>query len=326
MRRSTYNTRNPYLPMTEEDVVRRLLHQKTRRLMRKRKKAVGKWLARINTPRFLLASVCALFAAGGLVHFLWRLHRRHRHSRLAPHAAASKESSVAGAAAQHQRLQDAGLEAMEGGRSALRQFPSLEYALSHSKLVALYFAASWCSMSTPVSHLLDREEFTSLLVPPPPSPVGQDAHEEGRGDGHGSVSGEGPFVALVYVSSDRSPGEMARYLQNRPKWMSVPYDSVDRARLKQHFRTAAKVEMTELSMEDRRHEIPTLVVIDSESQQVLTFTGVQDLKEEASSAPLSSSSEGDHHRAVETWLELAKLSQALDAKFDRDGDDAAPAS
>jgi Thioredoxin-like len=295
MRRSSYNTRNPYLPMTEEDVVRRLLHQKTRRLMRKRKKAIGKWLARVNSPAFVLVAVCALFAAAGLGHFLWRRHQQSPHPIIHP-----LHHSITNASPDNPARHKGGA----GGRRALaEQFPSLEYALSRSKLVALYFAAAWCPMSTPVSEMLDHEDFTALLVPPP-SP---DASSEKDLDGKGSTS---PFVSLVYVGSDRSHEQMMQYLQHRPRWMHVPYDSVDRTKLKQHFQTAAKVEMKDLGMDSRKREIPTLIVIDAGSQQVLTFSGVKDVEEHGARS------------AVDTWLELAKLSQALDAKFaSREADD-----
>jgi Thioredoxin-like len=296
MRRSSYNTRNPYLPMTEEDVVRRLLHQKTRRLMRKRKKAIGKWLARVNSPSFVLVAICAMFAAAALVHFLWRRHPtrplHHSITNLSPDNPVVQKGDSAAAAT--------------GGRRALtEQFPSLEYALSHSKLVALYFAASWCPMSTPVSEMLDHEDFAALLVPPPPSPDAPLDKEPDKRSGSAS-----PFVSLVYVGSDRSHEQMTQYLQHRPRWMHVPYDSVDRTKLKQHFQTAAKVEMKDLGMDSRKHEIPTVIVIDAGSQQVLTFSGVKDVEEHGA------------RNAVDTWLELAKLSQALDAKFaSREADD-----
>lgn len=296
MRRSSYNTRNPYLPMTEEDVVRRLLHQKTRRLMRKRKKALGKWLARVNSPSFVLVAICVLFATAGLIHVGWRRHL-HPHPIIHPHASHDVPSRQQG-------------DAAAGGRRALtEQFPSLEYALSHSKLVALYFAAAWCPMSTPVSEMLDHEDFTALLVPPPPSEISSGKDQDGISPvvADGSAS---PLLSLVYVSSDRSHEQLAQYLQRRPRWMHVPYDSVDRTKLKQHFQTAAKVEMKDLGMDSRRHEIPTIIVVDSGSQQVLTFSGVKDVEEHGARG------------AVDTWLELARLSQALDAKFaSRDADD-----
>ena len=298
MRRSSYNTRNPYLPMTEEDVVRRLLHQKTRRLMRKRKKAIGKWLARVNSPAFVLVAICAMFAAAGLVHFLWR--RRHQHPLHPIHPLHHSTTNASPDSPERQK----GDAAATGGRRALTEkFPSLEYALAHSKLVALYFAAAWCPMSTPVSEMLDHEDFTTLLVPPPSS----DASSGEEMGGSGSTS---PFLSLVYVGSDRSHEQMTQYLQHRPRWMHVPYDSVDRTKLKQHFQTAAKVEMKDLGMDSRRHEIPTIIIIDGGSQQVLTFSGVKDVEEHGARG------------AVDTWLELAKLSQALDSKFaSREADD-----
>lgn len=262
-------SRNPYLPMTEDDIVRRLLHQKTKKLMKKRKK-LGR-LGRL--PLWLLISV-TLTLLGGTAHLFVRL-RRSKIGQTTVHLAPRKiPVAREGSHKSKQKL--------SSSRRTLLQFPSLEYALSHSKLVALYFAASWCPMSTPVSLLLD-EQINEMLVPP--------AEVEER---HGSLS-------LVYVSSDQSDAEMKEYLANRPSWMFVPYESPERGLLKKHFKTCAKVEMNELQLK-RKHEIPTLIVIDSESQQVLTFTGVKDVQEEGA-------------KAVDTWFHLARLSAALDAKF-----------
>jgi hypothetical protein len=172
---------------------------------------------------------------------------------------------------------------------ALRNYESLQYALDNSQLVALYFAASWCPTSTPVSLAIDSA-LSDMLLPPP-----RVVHVE-------SLAQQRHGLSLVYVGSDKSEEEMRVYLERRPHWMAVPFDSPERARLKRHFQTAAEKELSELGMTSRRHEIPTLIVIDGASHQVLTFHGVKDVTEKGA-------------KAVDEWFELMRISHALDAKF-----------
>jgi len=168
------------------------------------------------------------------------------------------------------------------------EFPSLRYAFSNSKLVGLYFGAAWCPMTTPVSRLLD-EHFRDVLLPPPPP-----------GD-NGNNAVERPYeLSIVYVSSDSSEEEMNGYLSGR-NWIAVPYDSPDRQDLKRRYKTCAKIELEQLGIQ-RKHEIPTLIVIDAASQQVLTFNGAKDVEERG-------------RDAMKTWRRLQSLSAALDAKF-----------
>jgi len=84
---------------------------------------------------------------------------------------------------------------------------------------------------------------------------------------------------------------MQEYL--RPNWMSVPFDSPDRSKLKQHFRTCAKNELDDLNMEDRDREIPALLVLCGETHQVLTYHGVEDIKQRGADA-------------LPHWLQLAE--------------------
>ena len=157
-------------------------------------------------------------------------------------------------------------------------------------------------MSTPISELLE-EHFNDLVLPPPKSgskddDAGGGANNAGKDMNDKSQTRRG--LALVYVSSDRSEEEMKSYVENR-NWFTVPYESNERSGLKTHFKTCAKVEMEQLGFE-RRHEIPTLIVVDGASHNVLTFTGVKDVKEHGV-------------KALETWHKLQTLSAALDAKF-----------
>ena len=84
----------------------------------------------------------------------------------------------------------------------LAEFKSLQYALQNSELVALYFAASWCPMSTPISKLIHKHLDEVLL------PVPTDNGNEALLQRHG--------LSLVYVSSDHSAESMQDYLE-KPK-------------------------------------------------------------------------------------------------------------
>lgn len=164
----------------------------------------------------------------------------------------------------------------------LAEFESLRFALENSRLVMLYFAASWCRMSTPVSERIDTE-LNEILLRPGTEPGLQR---------HG--------LSLVYVSSDTSAEEMERYIENR-NWITVPYDSPERNELKRHFSTCSKPEIVPLGIE-RKREIPTIIVLDGETEQVLTYKGVTDLNEFGSAA-------------LDSWMELARISAMLDTKY-----------
>lgn len=164
----------------------------------------------------------------------------------------------------------------------LDAFVSLRLPLANSQLVGLYFAASWCPASNQVSELLD-EDFNDILLAPSLET---------------SVQRQG--LSIVYISSDNDEAAYDGYLEGRP-WWSVPFESEDRTALKKHFSTCAKPEIELLGI-DRKHEIPTLIVVEAASQRVLTFTGVEDVRQ---AGP----------KAIDEWFELARISTALDAKF-----------
>jgi hypothetical protein len=187
------------------------------------------------------------------------------------------------------QMQDALVLAEPELTMPLDQFTSLRYALDHSQLVALYFAASWCPMSSPVTNQIDSLLGDILLPPPQPD------QEDTPGDRLGKLS-------LVYISSDSNAQEMMDYM--RPSWIAVPFESPDRNNLKRHFMTCAKRELEPLQMSERKREIPTLLLLSGENHQVLTFTGIQDLKEYGA-------------KAVDHWLELERLTTALDSKYDK---------
>jgi len=184
------------------------------------------------------------------------------------------------------------IETSDGAPLPLARFQSLTYALANADLVALYFAASWCPMSTPVTRELELsfEQNAGPGTLLPPGDAGIDDREN-----------RWP-LALVYVSSDRNEEEMQKYA--RDGWITVPYTSGDRNDIKRHFRVCAKREMDELGFE-RRMEIPSLIVLDGETHGVLTTDGVGDVKEYGG--------EG----ALEHWVELRHLVRALEDKYER---------
>jgi len=181
------------------------------------------------------------------------------------------------------------VQTSDGGTLPLAKFSSLSYALANTNLVALYYAASWCPMSTPVTKELEStfsQKAGALLVPGDEA-SGEDVHRP---------------LAIVYVSSDTSDDEMQQY--SRKGWINVPFDSPDRNGLKRHFRVCAKRELQELGF-DRKMEIPSIIIIDSVTQGVLTTSGVSDLKEY-----------GD--KAIDHWMGLQQLIRALEDKYENE--------
>ncbi len=151
---------------------------------------------------------------------------------------------------------------------SLTKFPSLKYALENSDVVGIYFAASWCPMSTPISNRI--EELFSLDS----SPLNHRVLTPPTGDGTYKIATRKEF-SLVYVSSDDSEMEMMKYA--RGNWISIPFDSPDRTNIKRHFRICAQVEMESLGIERRRQEIPSLVIVESSTQGILSMVGKDEL-------------------------------------------------
>jgi len=174
----------------------------------------------------------------------------------------------------------------------------LKQAFQTSQLVGLYFGASWCPDTTPVSELFDDEIDDLLLAP--------SSEEETRRSS----------VSLVYVSSDDDEAQMQDYMEGRA-WTGLPYNSLDRNELKKHFKTAARVEMEELGIEEREFHIPTLIVIDAATQKVLTYSGIQDVQESGSEAiglwqMLSSATNALESTDLGTWEKIEQIAFALD--------------
>ena len=144
----------------------------------------------------------------------------------------------------------------------LSKYSELSYALENSEIVALYFAASWCGMSTPISHLLD-EAF-------------------GESDQILTMDGRGNTLSIVYVSSDKTVGDYNDYIEGR-NWIAIPYESPERTQLKEHFKTCSFPEVKELGIK-REHEIPTIIVIDTSNHEILTYDGVKDMRQLEDSA------------------------------------------
>lgn len=179
-----------------------------------------------------------------------------------------------------------------GSPRFLEDFATLEDAIEGSHLMGIYFAAAWCPQCTKVSLKLD--ESINLITKLP--------HLD-NAPGFGKV----PF-ALVHVSSDRSDAERLDYLNTNNRkdhWIDVPWDHPERTWLKQYFKACSKPEMEELNLSDRLHEVPTLLVLDPSRTppQVLTFNGAQDVLEKGLA------------ESIEKWMELRKLSQAMDARM-----------
>ena len=178
---------------------------------------------------------------------------------------------------------------LEEQKLPLSQFPSIQYALDHSEIVLLYFAASWCRMSTPITQLLD-EKFGDMLLPPPPKDT----------KALNKIQKQRRPISLVYVSSDETEEQMKTYA--RDHWITIPFDTDERANLKKHFQVAAKREMEQLEMEQRLYEIPAIIIVSGESHNVVTTHGVEDLKEKGSEALIH-------------WIKLLHTVKALEDKF-----------
>lgn len=164
----------------------------------------------------------------------------------------------------------------------LSEFETVNTALENANIVALYFAASWCPMSTPITNLLE-EHFSSV-----PNLL----YTSGR-------LVQKKELAIVHVSSDTSQSAIDEYL--KPGWIAVPFDSEERTALKKHFFVCAKRELSELGI-DRKFEIPTLIILDGETHEVISTNGVHDLQNEGA-------------KALDHWIELQSIIRGLQSKY-----------
>ena len=85
-------------------------------------------------------------------------------------------------------------------------------------------------------------------------------------------------IAGVYVSSDRTDDAIEKHAALLPSdFYTVPSPEA-RSGLKILFGACAGSERGSLNGIERKHGIPTIVVIDSETQKVLSETGVADIQ------------------------------------------------
>mmetsp|Transcript_8837 Transcript_8837/g.14696 ORF Transcript_8837/g.14696 Transcript_8837/m.14696 type:complete len:248 (-) Transcript_8837:47-790(-) len=141
---------------------------------------------------------------------------------------------------------------------SLKKFSSLAYPLANAKLVALYFGASYCEDNRLLRDSFLRDE---RLLPQ-------------EGSLPWSSEKEKYPLAIVYISSDDVEGSS--------QWIHVN-DKKERKYLKQKFRVGTAQEAKELKME-AKFPVPSLFVIDSESNGVMTPMGLVDLKEKGADA------------------------------------------
>jgi len=116
------------------------------------------------------------------------------------------------------------------------------------KIVALYFGAEWCPMTTRFSPTLD--EFYNK-------------HSVSMHSGEAKLF---PFE-VVFVSSDSSSEQYIHHRTPFP-WLSVDLNNPLTGELKKKYRVWAKKESQTFG-QDRRSGIPALVVIDSVGTELL---------------------------------------------------------
>jgi thiol-disulfide isomerase/thioredoxin len=134
------------------------------------------------------------------------------------------------------------------------KFPSLKDSLQSkdSPIMALYFASAWCPDVQAVAP------FVKAVV--------------------SSQTQDDKVVDLIYVSSDKDAAEMAGNVDD--KWQTIPFENEEeRSNLKRHFGACAQKELEGLniSSEDRKHGIPTLILVNKEDGKVLTTDAVDDI-------------------------------------------------
>ena len=143
------------------------------------------------------------------------------------------------------------------------KFPSLGPFLSSSRVLALYFAASWCPDCTPITPML------SELYLEPQNTIDDSDKKD---------------INVLYISSDNTSEQMKQYFaKQKVPFSAVPFENVqERTELKQHFgacagKEAVSLGMTPGSATPRKSGIPTVVVLDCVKESLITAKGVQDL-------------------------------------------------
>lgn len=138
---------------------------------------------------------------------------------------------------------------------SLTQYPSLQDVFSNpeTKIVGLYFASDWCPDCTPITQEL-RKLHTNIKNP--------------------------QLFKVVYVSSDYTEESMMQSMKDNmnKEWSYVPFDSVDKDKLKINLGICAGKEVEALKTINRVYGIPTLVIVNKETQKILSFKGVQEIE------------------------------------------------
>eukprot|EP00560_Eucampia_antarctica_P005231 CAMPEP_0197832552 /NCGR_PEP_ID=MMETSP1437-20131217/15268_1 /TAXON_ID=49252 ORGANISM="Eucampia antarctica, Strain CCMP1452" /NCGR_SAMPLE_ID=MMETSP1437 /ASSEMBLY_ACC=CAM_ASM_001096 /LENGTH=165 /DNA_ID=CAMNT_0043435983 /DNA_START=9 /DNA_END=506 /DNA_ORIENTATION=+ len=139
-------------------------------------------------------------------------------------------------------------------------FPSLLQPIASSHMLCLYFASSWCPDCTPVTPVLKSVYESQRTV----------------------TDSEKKLMEVVYVSSDSNVQQMEESMNKaHGKWSFVPFQEEEElANIKRKFGACAAKEAPRLSLLGpgrRKFGIPTLIVIDCESENILTTNGVTDI-------------------------------------------------
>jgi len=142
--------------------------------------------------------------------------------------------------------------------SLTSRFPSLKPAFAgNHRLVGLFFASAWCPDCVPaVGQLKALYESQQPSAP------------NGLKD-----------IEIIYISSDKSKDEMeASIVKSHAAWRSIPFENaLERDGLKQLFSICAATEAPSLQIARRVDGIPSLVILDAETQEVLTTNGMSGL-------------------------------------------------
>jgi nucleoredoxin len=158
------------------------------------------------------------------------------------------------------------------------KFPSLAQPMASSKVMGLYFAASWCPDCTGVTPIID-----TMFKVATSSSISSSSLD------HSNLHNDVHSLSMVYISSDTTEAQMTKYVPNG--WTTVPFAHVEeRTGLKRDFGTCSGSEAGPLKV-SRKFGIPTLIVIQSDTGKILTTKGVDDVMK-------------DTNGALEKWLTM----------------------
>uniref|UniRef100_K3WAK9 Thioredoxin domain-containing protein n=1 Tax=Globisporangium ultimum (strain ATCC 200006 / CBS 805.95 / DAOM BR144) TaxID=431595 RepID=K3WAK9_GLOUD len=131
------------------------------------------------------------------------------------------------------------------------------------KVVALFFSAEWCPYC---------RDFLPAL---------KKFYEE--------ANAETPQLEIVLVSSDNSSEEHFAYLKDKQgPWWSIPFEGTLRTELKLKYETAARKELQEIGLVERKGGLPSLLIV-TQAGDVVDRNGVEAV-------------EKDGIKALEKWL------------------------